>query len=770
MTRHRKIGERARTWVSTHPLAVTILVAGAVSAMALVAGLGAGAWRAVCRSCPSIAQIYVWEPKQASKIFDRNGRLLAELFEERRTPVEIGSLPRHVTHAFVAIEDKRFYRHDGLDFRRLITANLRNLMSARVTGGGSTITQQLARNMFEVGIGFEQRLVGVPFQRSGPVRKLREAKVAKQIEQVYSKDQILQAYINQVNYGHGWRGIETASQNYFGKPAIELNPAEAAMLAAAVNAPGRYSPFINPDATLRRRNLVLSLMDDQGYISEQEKRQWQEEPLPETRHGTDVGRIAPYFIEWVRTTLDSRYGDMLYSGGLRIHTSLDLDMQREAQLAMDSGWARIERMPGYRAPTYAAVMADASRQEASDTPYLQGLFIALDPRTGEVRALVGGRDFADSKFNRATQALRQPGSTFKPFVYYTAVSSGMPASTVLYDAPVMIDLPEGGVYAPRNYDPEFRGPISMRDALKFSVNTVAVRLGMDIGLAAVAQTAREFGLRTPVPPYPSMPIGAAEVVPMQLAEAYTPFATDGTRARARPILRVEDATGAVIWEPRPDIEQVANPQAIAITRDLLISALNNGSGYPARDPGRGNLPYTVPAAGKTGTTNEGADVWFAGFTPDLLGVVWFGFDRRRTIIRNAAGGHLAAPVWGQFMRSAYIGDQAPLELPEAWSWPENIVALNVDTETGRLANEWCVGATATEYFITGTEPTEACSPYRGGLFGAPLRTFPLDTVPLDTTRYDPSGRDPGGRDPGGRDPGGHDPAGLRDDQAATRSP
>jgi penicillin-binding protein 1A len=270
---------------------------------------------------------------------------------------------------------------------------------------------------------------------------------------------------------------------------------------------------------------------------------------------------------------------------------------------------------------------------------------------------------------------------------------------------------------------------------------------MDVGLAAVAQTAREFGLRTPVPPYPSMPIGAAEVVPMQLAEAYTPFATEGTRARARPILRVEDATGTVIWEPRPDIEQVANPQAVAITRDLLISALNNGSGYPARDPSRGNLPYSVPAAGKTGTTNEGADVWFAGFTPDLLGVVWFGFDRRRTIIRNAAGGHLAAPVWGQFMRSVYVGDQAALEPPEPWPWPENIVALQVDSETGRLANEWCIGATSTEYFIAGTEPTEACSPYRGGLFGAPLRTFPLDTVPLDTTRYDPARRDPGGHDP-----------------------
>jgi penicillin-binding protein 1A len=745
MTRRRSFSERARGWVTAHPLAVTITVTTAVGLMALVAGLSAGAWRAVCRTCPSIAQIYVWEPKQASKIFDRDGKLLAELFEERRTPVEIASLPAHVAHAFVAIEDKRFYSHHGLDYRRLVTANLRNVISGRITGGGSTITQQLARNMFEDGIGFEQRVMGIPFQSSGPARKLKEAKVAKQIEQVYSKDQILQAYINQVNYGHGWRGIETASQHYFGKPAIELNPAEAAMLAAAVNAPGRYSPFINADATRHRRNVVLALMEDQGYLTESEKQQWQQHPLPESRHGTEVGRIAPYFIEWVRTTLDSRYGDALYSGGLRIYTSLDLEMQREAQLAMDSGWARIERMPGFRAPTYASVMADASRPEAGETPYLQGLFIALEPQTGEVRALVGGRDFGDSKFNRATQALRQPGSTFKPFVYYTAVNSGMPVSTVLYDAPLMIDLPEGGVYSPKNYDPEFRGPISMRDALKFSINTVAVRLGIDVGLNAVAQSAREFGLRTPIPPYPSMPIGAAEVVPMQLAEAYSVFATGGTRARARPILRVEDASGNVIWEPRAEIEQVASPQATAITRDMLITALNNGSGYPARDPSRGNLPYTVPAAGKTGTTNDGADVWFAGFTPDMLAVVWFGFDRRRTIVPNAAGGHLAAPVWGRFMRAIYIGDEAELEPPPAWEWPDNIIALRIDAETGRLANEWCMGTTTTEYFIVGTEPTEACSPYSGGLFGAPLRTFPPDTLPRDSVRIEPIRRDSAGR-------------------------
>ena len=727
MSRIRGAMSDMRGWLGRHPNVVRGFALGMLAFMTLLAGFALGSWRAVCRDCPSVAQIYAWEPKEATRLLDRDGKLFAELFEERRTPVQIETLPEHVAHAFIAVEDKRFYQHDGLDYRRIVSANIQNVLSGRITGGGSTITQQLARNMFEEGIGFEQRIA----------RKLKEFKVAKQIEQVYPKNTILEAYINLVNYGHGWRGIETASQHYFGKAASQLNPAEAAMLAAAVNAPGRYSPFINAEATLNRRNIVLRLMADQGYLSQAEKEEWQQQPLPASRHTNDVGRIAPYFVEWVRTTLEPIYGTRLYNGGLRIYTTLDVEMQRHARAAMDSGWARIERTPGYRAPTYASTMADEDRTVTNETPYLQGLFIALDAESGEVRALVGGRDFADSKFNRATQALRQPGSTFKPFVFYAALNSGVPPSTILYDAPLSLTLADGSIYAPGNYDPGFRGPVLMRDALKFSINTVTVRLGVDIGLETVAQTARDFGLRTPIPAYPSVPIGAAEVIPLQLAEAYTVFANGGTRARARPILRVEDADGTVLWQPPADIEQVANPQAVAITRSFMEAALNNGSGYPARDPAQGNLPYTVPAAGKTGTTNDYTDVWLAGFTPDLVSVVWFGFDRPRRIMANAAGGRLAAPVWGDFMRRVYVGSDPELPTPEAWAWPEGIVEREIDAESGRLANEWCPTNVVSEYFIAGTEPTEACSPYRGGLFGAPLRGITPDTTQQDTTVRDP---------------------------------
>ncbi|HEX6135316.1 MAG TPA: PBP1A family penicillin-binding protein [Longimicrobiales bacterium] len=734
MDRVRGTPGAVRDWLHDHPGFVRALGLGVIALISLLTGLAIGSWQAVCRDCPSVAQIYAWEPKEATRLLDRDGKLFAELFEERRTPVQFETLPPHVGQAFVAVEDKRFYEHDGLDYRRIVSANLQNLLRGRITGGGSTITQQLARNMFEEGIGFEQVIT----------RKLKEFKVAKQIEQIYEKNTILEAYINLVNYGHGWRGIETASQHYFGKPAAQLNPAEAAMLAAAVNAPGRYSPFINAEATLNRRNTVLRLMAEQGFITDAEKEQWQQEPLPTSRQTTDVNRIAPYFVEWVRTTLEPVYGERLYNGGLRIYTSLDIEMQRHAEAAMDSGWARIERLPEYRAPTYGETMADEEREATGEAPYLQGMFIALDPATGEVRALIGGRDFRDSKFNRATQALRQPGSTFKPFVYYAAINSGVPPSTILYDAPLNIELPDGTIYSPGNYEPTFRGPVLMREALQFSINTTTVRLGVDIGLETVAQAARDFGLRTPILAVPAMPIGAADVVPLQLAEAYTVFATGGTRARGRPILRVEDAEGTVLWQPPRDIEQVANAQAVAITRDFMQTALNNGSGYPARDPAQGNLPFDITAAGKTGTTNDYTDVWFAGFTPDLVAVVWFGFDRPRRIMNNAAGGRLAAPVWGDFMRRIYVGEDAELPTPQPWPWPEGIVAREIDRETGRLANEWCPINVVTEYFIAGTEPAEACSPYRGGLFGAPLRglvpdstppdTVPPDTIPPDTIR------------------------------------
>jgi penicillin-binding protein 1A len=702
---------RMRARLRARPGVVAGVGAAAVGLLSLVVGLFIGSWNAVCRDCPSVAEIYVWEPKSATKILDRDRKLIAELFQERRTPVELSTLPPHVPQAFVAVEDKRFYSHNGFDYRRLVGANVRNVLSGRITGGGSTITQQLARWMFSEEIGFEQR----------PTRKLKEAKVARELEDIYSKDEILQAYINQVNYGHGWHGIETAAQHYFGKPAVQLEVEEAALLAGVINRPGAYSPFRNPDLARNRRNLVLRLMHDQGFITEEQMRAAQASPLPEEPHRTDEGRVAPYFVELVRDMLDDRFGADLYSKGFQVVTTLDVDMQRAARASMDSGWAAIERAPGFRYPRFSEVMAEGGSNRASETQYLQGMFLALAPATGEIRALIGGRDFEDSKFNRATQALRQPGSTFKPFVYAAAIESKIPASHVMYDAPLMLEQPDGSIYSPSNYDPDFRGPLTLRDALKHSINTIAVKLGIEVGLETVAQTARRMGIRTPVPPYPSTPIGAASVVPIQIAEAYSVLANTGTRVTPRAILRVEDAEGRVLWDTRAEAEEVLEPAVAAITRDMLRTVVDNGTGYPARNPAAGNLPYEIPAAGKTGTTNDATDVWFIGFTPDLLAAVWFGFDRPKPILSNAAGGVYAAPVWGRFMRALYYGESKEFEVPAPWPWPEGITTRRVDRTTGKLASAWCPEPDVyTEYYLPGTEPNELCQPDRG-LFGAPIR-------------------------------------------------
>ncbi|MCI0434550.1 MAG: transglycosylase domain-containing protein, partial [Gemmatimonadetes bacterium] len=484
---------RARAWARARPRLMARVGFGALAGTALFGGLAIGSWTAVCRDCPSIARIYVWEPKSATQILDRDGKLIAQLFQERRTPIDINTLPPYVPQAFVAIEDKRFYRHNGFDLVSLVGSNVRNVVRGRRLAGASTITQQLARWMFSDEIGFERYLT----------RKMKELKVALELERVYSKDLILEAYINQVNYGDGHYGIEAASQYFFGKPAIELQPVDAALLAAVINLPQVYSPFRHPERALQRRNTVLGLMAEQGYLSEDVAEQLMTEPLPDRAHRTEDGPLAPYFVEMVRDELDDRYGEELYLKGFRVTTSLDIEMQRHARTAMDTQWARIERTPGFSHPRYAEVKEAGGTQNATETQYLQGMFIAVDPASGEIRALIGGRDFEDSKFNRAVQALRQPGSTFKPFVYTAAIASGMPISNVIFDSPIMLEMPDSTIYSPKNYDPEFRGPLTLRDALKHSVNTVAVKLGLEVGLETVAQTARRMGIQTPVGAYPS---------------------------------------------------------------------------------------------------------------------------------------------------------------------------------------------------------------------------------------------------------------------------
>ena len=697
-----------------------VLGLGTLLFLGLGAGAAWGAWRNVCSDCPSIAQIRTFEPQQASKLYSHDGRLLAELGIERRTPVSINALPEYVSQAFVAVEDKRFYNHRGIDPRGIARAIV-GVLTGQDRGGGSTITQQLARNMFETRVGFERRRFwGLV------VRKLKELQVAFNLERAYTKDQILEAYMNEINYGHGWWGIQTAARNYFAKNAADLNPAEAALLAAIPNLPGFYSPLRNPDNAERRRRLVLRRMVEQGVIPAEDFERYANAPIPTERAVAD-GSIAPYFEEWVRQILDDRFGSKLYTAGLNVYTTLDIPMQRAAETSMQEGWASIEARPGFKHITYEAYLDSLAAGVVlpDSVAYVEGLFIALDPWTGSVRAMIGGRDFGLSKFNRATQALRQAGSGFKPFVYTAAIASRIPPTFIVLDGPVVTMQADGTEWKPSNYSGRFDGPMTIRTGLKRSINMIAIKLAQEIGLESVAQTARRMGIRSEIERYPSTAIGAVEVRPLEMAEAYSTFANQGTKVRPFPILRVEDAQGRILWDPQPERTEVLDPLVARIMISMLQGVVEEGTGYLAIRVGAG-LPREVVAGGKTGTTNDGTDIWFNGFTPNLVATVWFGMDRPKEIWPGATGAGAPAPVWGNFMRRVYYGDPNALDrqlreptipIPEPWEIPDGLVTRLIDGTTGKLASQWCPQAEQIlELFLPGTEPTEYCDRDDFGLF------------------------------------------------------
>ena len=702
------IVRRWRTWHTV--VALTLLFLGCVGF-----GLAWGAWDRICQyeRCPSIAQITVWEPEKSSLLFAADGSLIHEFFRERRTVVSLANLPPYVPHAFVAIEDKRFYRHSGLDTYRFTRAIIEYAIYGPGRPGGSTITQQLARNQFTDRIGFDV----------SPLRKAKEAKVARDIERIYSKSEILEAYLNQINFGHGWYGIETAAQNYFGKSASQLNLPEAALLAALPKAPTHFSPLLQPEAAVRRRNIVLDLMARQDYIEKEEAEAAKAYPIPRTPSRGRENKIAPYFVEWVRRMMDDRFGSDLYRAGFRIYTTLDLEMQAIADSALRAQLTRLESVNEFEHLTYEeALKLPPDSINWNQTPYLQGMFVALDPRTGHVRALIGGRDWNHSQFNRATQAIRQTGSVFKPLVYTAALDSDYPISYVIYDAPLELDQhdPEGDstwIWSPKNYNEKFHGPMTLRDALRRSVNVVTVKLAMQVGMESVGQLARRMGIRTPIPRVAAAAIGAASVIPIQMVEAFTTYANLGVHVAAQPILRIEDNNGRVIWESEPQRDQILEPQTAWIMLTVLRDVVNTGTAASLRQQ---YLAPEIPAAGKTGTTNDETDIWFVGFTPDLLAGVWIGTDEPKKIFDKAVGGAHAAPVWGAFMQRVY--QNRPI--PQDWEPPGGLVYRSIDKLSGKLKTDYCpLDAIYTEVYLPGTEPVEECDLHQPTPWGLPPTTF-----------------------------------------------
>lgn len=620
---------------------------------------------------------------QASEILARDGSLIAEVGAQIRISVPLRSLPRYVPQAFIAIEDQRFYQHHGVDVVGIAGAIKDNILGDR--RGASTITQQLVGNMHPDLIDRRD---------PSPARKLREQAAAIEMEKHYSKEQILEAYLNQIGFAHGWYGVETAARHYFGKSASKLTLAEAATLASMPKGPEIYEPAKHPERVIPRRNTVLALMAQQGYITQAQARAAQRERLTTVPNYGVVP--APWYADVVKIQAQ-RAGFSPGDGGYRIYTALDPSMQLAAATSVAEGVAQVEARAGYRHPTKAG--------SGKDSEYLQGLAVALDPTTGDVRALVGGRDYAASQFDRAINGKRQPGSSFKPIVYAAAIADSIPPTALMGDTAIAIRMPNGSVYRPDNSDHEFLGQITLRDALARSRNVVAVQLAMRIGMDSVIALARRMGIQSPIAPYPSSAIGASVVQPLDLIASYTTFANLGTPVEPRFIHRIEDRTGRVVYSaPVRALPPAMDPRVAFVVRDMMRDVVERGTAASVRR----FLPSSVPVAGKTGTTNENSDVWFIGLTPDVVAGVWLGFDTPKTITPGAAGGSLAAPLWARMMSRYYASTagRPSLERSESqWVPPVGVIYGEFDRVTGQLATlATPLDRRYTEYFVEGTEP------------------------------------------------------------------
>ena len=615
---------------------------------------------------------------QSSLVYARDGSLIGEIGKQWRTSVTIATIPRYVGQAFVAVEDHRFYQHDGVDMVGIAGA-IKGKLLGQKRGGASTITQQLVGNMHPDLISRRDMSVR---------RKLREQSAARAMERHYTKEQILEGYLNTINFGHGWFGIEAAARHYFGKNAARLTVAEAASLAAMPKAPATYDPAAKPGLNLRRRNIVLDLMAEQGFIPKADAERLKGTPVVTVPNG-GMSAPSPYFIDVARKQAE-KAGVPVMQGGYRVYTTLDPSIQRAAVTAVIEGTATVEGGAKY---------VRAKREAGSgNTDYLQALAIAMDAQTGEVRALVGGRNYAEGPFNRAVDGLRQPGSSIKPFVYAAAMAAArMTPLDLVGDTAIIIEYSGSPPYAPKNADGDFLGLIPLREALAKSRNPVAVQLFLKATADSVVALVKRAGIEAPMAPFPSSALGASAVQPLDLVAAYSTFANLGTPVRPRFVTRVDDPRGRTVWVPPRVTMPPAMDSAVAfVIRDMMRDVVERGTGGAVRR----YVGPQVPVAGKTGTTDNNTDVWFVGMTPDIVGAVWLGFDRPKSIARGAAGGTLAAPIWGRM-----IGASSANRVTRDWAPPAMVAPGTMDRETRQPATDATPPERRyTEYFLPGTQP------------------------------------------------------------------
>ena len=615
---------------------------------------------------PEIRTLEEYRPSITSRVYSDNNKLLAEFFLENRTPVALTDVPVMLINALIAAEDARFYSHHGLDIRGITRAFARNIRAHKVLEGGSTLTQQLAKVLF------------LTPERSY-TRKLKEMALALRIEQRYTKQEILSLYLNQIYFGSGAYGVESAAQIYFGKSVKDLNIAECALLAGLPRSPKYYSPFRAPQSALGRRAYVLNRMVETGSITRAQADDAKRAPLP-SQPTVKVSGPAPYFVEYVRQKVEERFGaSILYSGGLNIYTSINDDLQTYAEQAVKDGLAKIE----------------ARRRRKGASQPLQAALIAIEPLTGHILAMVGGRDFSESQFNRAWQALRQPGSAFKPVIFAVALEQGFGATDILDDSPLTIKVDRKKNWTPENFTHTYQGAVTLRNALAQSLNVPTVKLLEKIGVDETIQYARKFGIRSPLTRYLSLALGSSDVTLFELTSAYTVFANHGTKLGPVSILMITDSSGRVLYTNDALPVQVMKPETSYLITNLLRGVIERGTGWKARELGR-------PAAGKTGTTNDYRDAWFMGFTPNLVAGVWVGYDDHRSIGPKETGARAALPIWLEFMKKAHAGRDV-----EDFSVPEGIIFKQVDPKTGLLSTDTC-SSSIREAFLPGTEPRKYC--------------------------------------------------------------
>ncbi len=713
---------------------------GLLLLIAVLVGATAGMLLVYTTDLPQVEALENYRPSSITELYDDHNRVIGSFALQRRVVATYDDFPPVLRDGLVSIEDKDFYRHSGVNFWRIIGAAYRDIESGGKVQGASTLTMQLARNLF------------LSPDRNWQ-RKVKEAMLAIQIERRFTKPQIFTLYANQIALGHGVFGFEAASEFYFSKPAKQLTLEEAALLAGLPKGPSYYSPINHPDRAQKRRNLVINAMMEDGKITAAQADAARSAPLV-LRLAHDPNSLAPYFVEEIRRYLESKYGsDEVHEGGLKVYTSLDMDMQKAANQALLDGLAAYERRHGWKGHlenvvAEGLVLEKYSHADWDDEPeaggYMhalvtsagtgiatlrfghytaaigqpdvawtgqkladilktgdicyvkiqslgangaakvsleqdsgaQGALLAIDNTTGGIKALVGGRDFNVSKFDRATQAMRQVGSSFKPYVYTTVIDQGASPDDTILDEPVSFETPSGA-YTPHNYDEKFEGIITLRRALAQSRNIPALKLASKVGIKSVIDYAGRFGITAKLPPYLPVALGSAEIALIEQTSAYSVFPNDGVRVTPRYITRVTDYEGRVMEEDFPDVRDVVSQRTARIMTSMLQGVVQHGTAIAAA-----KLPF--PAAGKTGTTNDFTDAWFVGFSPSLTCGVWVGYDEKKSLGAKETGAHAALPIWINFMTAAMAGKEAG----EFQAAPETAhAAPKVDTPDTAAASE-----------------------------------------------------------------------------------